>query len=60
MFSEETQEALREWLRLNLKIDVEPCIKLGKNNDVNIGLRFKGEEAAFCYERVSIPDQEDA
>ena len=52
--------AMREWLRENLLIDVQLADKFGPSNDVYVGLRFKGEEHAFVYERIDIPQHESA
>jgi hypothetical protein len=53
-----TESQLREWLRENLLIDVERVEGHGPGNDVYVGLRFKGEDYAFSYERISIPERD--
>ena len=56
--TEEMQVAMREWLRENLLIDVADCDKYGPGASVYVGLRFKGEDAAFTYERIYVPTLE--
>ena len=53
-----TDDELREWLRENLDLDVRFCDRWEPNNDVYVGLRFKGEDAPFARARVSIPTPE--
>ena len=53
-----TADELREWLRDNLVIDVDPCSMWEKGNSVFVALRFKGEPNPFSREVVYIPEQE--
>jgi hypothetical protein len=53
-----TADELREWLRDNLVIDVDPCSMWEKGNSVFVALRFKGEPKPFSREVVYIPEQE--
>ena len=54
-----TEKELREWIRENLEIHVEPLDRYGSSRDANIGLKFRGEDKPFISEYINIPNNHE-
>jgi len=52
------EKALRAWLKENLVLHVQEADLWAAGQDVYVGLRFKDEDRAFCFERISIPTKD--
>jgi hypothetical protein len=48
-------EELKEWLRQNLLIEVEPVSIYSSGNNVIVSLRIKGDEVCFDRAEIYIP-----